>query len=493
MAFRSLDNPVDITASLDTTGWQTYDASGDVPSYATGVMVQLLAGVSFDVDGGVRPVDATHEVFQSEIHASKQEFPCSLKTAQFQVFRNNSNLDVRITGYFYSNFAFFDEPVDKSPGTASSWQTVDVSGDVPGTAEAAIVMTRYNSNTTGVVNMGVRPTGSRLSEDSLRGLGVQLYVVKIDVNGHFEAYNGNSSFGQVYLLGYVEDGTWFADPENRNYVPGAGGSWQTVAIPEMTVGGAAFFLVNGFNDDYGLRNPGSGDANVDQIGSTVSQTLATVNSNAQATPEVEIFAEDTGVNLWLFGWFDGKPAKPSGTALTQILSDSVTLGWDRIPEDDSGVRVEWDKSGDGNFASPVPNLWGAGQTSDTEGFANANTHFHVRVRASNQYGDGPWSDVIEGFTNALAVFTALNPIKDAGGNDLLNVVVVFLRQSQLDSVAATAIGEDVTLSARANKLTAYPAEVEVPGGDSADKLLCFSYKTGIVGEVHPDLDPTTTG
>ncbi len=495
--FYAFQNPIDITPP-GTSGWQTvpvpYDETSQngVPAHANGIVVYAVTNTT-GINAGARAVGNTND--KKVMTYYKGYFACAIDSnRQCQLYRDSTNLTAyKLVGYFYGDdFVELSSMVDKTPSTTGAWVTVDVSANVPTGAKAALVMVK-NTNESGSYEGSVRPKTSTLGTvgtiyDS--GYGY-MALVTLNSNRQFEAYIGNTAV-KIYLVGYVKQGTWYFNPESRDKRPGTTGSWQTVTLSEMTSGGAAVFLNRvSSNTSYGFRKPTSSDTDTSTLHTYQRQTMSIVGTDANKN--VEIYAGSTSIAMLLMGWFESLPYTPQAEAFATSRS-SFQISWTPVVKSEGATGYDVQRDTDPGFPNPTTvNVNNRNVTSYEFTGLPKNTRYFARVRVRNEYGNGPWSNVVDTYTFAVQKFTTANPIKDAQGNTLTNVVVVTLRQSILDAIAASDNGEwlDLNKQVRANKIDTYPKEIEVPGGASTDKLVTFWYKSGILGEVQPDLDPTT--
>jgi len=243
-------------------------------------------------------------------------------------------------------------PVEVTPGTASSWQDVDVSSYIPSGSTGVIL--RVCNTGISSYNFGVRKNGST---DSPRPYFEPLThcwaAIGVDDNRIFEAYVGNTTDIDLYLVGYTTSGVTFRTNE---WSPtfGSNETWVDLDCSSEVPSGAVGIIFHNYAPfsvlmSLGLRKNGSTDdrhSPIDYnscfgaiVGCDSSRIVegwregislvvavvgyisdgATFNTNA-----TEETVESEGA------WHDLSPALPSGSVMGFIevhLSVEASLGY----------------------------------------------------------------------------------------------------------------------------------------------------------------------
>jgi len=151
-------------------------------------------------------------------------------------------------------------PVEVTPGTASAWTDVDVSAYVPSGA-TGVILHCVNTYTT-QYDFGLRKNGStdnRINE--LRQSSHCWAAIGVDANRVFEAYVENTTYIDIYLVGYTMSGvTFFTNAYDKSL--SSTGAWTDITCnTEAPSAIGLIFEVGITTTDYnmGLRKNGSTD------------------------------------------------------------------------------------------------------------------------------------------------------------------------------------------------------------------------------------------
>lgn len=150
-------------------------------------------------------------------------------------------------------------PVEVTPGTPNAWIDVDVSGSVPAGATGVIL----HITTASVQYYGVRKNGST-DDRALNTPYSRLHLwaaIGVDANRILEAYVGNTTDVDIWLVGYFgSDSVFFTNAVDKSL--GSTGSWLDIDISADTGGDTAIgaiFEAIGPPATFGFRKNGSSD------------------------------------------------------------------------------------------------------------------------------------------------------------------------------------------------------------------------------------------
>ena len=159
-----------------------------------------------------------------------------------------------------SGFNFFTNVIDKTPGTAGSWQDVDVSGNGVPSGATGVILKIVNTSATGRAE--ARKNGS--SDDFGLNLPANYFrfaFVGLDENRVFEAYVGNTNI-KIYLIGYCDENCGFFTNAIEKTVT-ADDTWRDIDasgdIPAGATGAVCCLYNDSTSTDYyvGIRKNGS--------------------------------------------------------------------------------------------------------------------------------------------------------------------------------------------------------------------------------------------
>lgn len=248
-------SPIDVTPG--TAGsYQDVDVSANVSGDATGVILRVSnASTSADRAWAVRKNGSTFDYFTDlDVNAQSWDF-CGLDASKvFEAkLESITDLTLQLVGYFEQEAVFPTSPVNKTPGTTGSYQSVDISSDTGvDTAVAALFMIG-NPN---AGNVYIRKTGST---DDLKAPSDnrQPIVVGLDGSETCEAYMPGVD-ASLWLVGYLTQGVTMAT-NATDITPGSDTTWTAKTLPAGAAG--AFVWARDPNVDgldWGVRKTGSG-------------------------------------------------------------------------------------------------------------------------------------------------------------------------------------------------------------------------------------------
>ena len=317
MAVTWKSSPVDI--SIGATGaWTDVDLAAQIPSGATGVILQIVNTTGNGRNVGWRKNGSGDDRY-TNVHKNSVFWVAIGVDAdrKFEMKIANLNVDCYLHGSFDDDAVFFTNATFKSVGTGT-FVDVDISGDTGGdTAIAAIV----EINGAGA-NSGLRENGS--TDDRTNNIQHSGGLVGVDGSEIFEVKQSNN---QTYLTGYVtKEMTWVTNAVDVSL--GSTGSWINLsALPAGATGGVVSIHHSGSVSSGGLRVDGDSQDIADR--NNVSITYGMVKALSLI---IEGKIGNTSVNMYRHGHFEeaaaagwtGKsigvtnPAKISGIAVANI-------------------------------------------------------------------------------------------------------------------------------------------------------------------------------
>lgn len=152
------------------------------------------------------------------------------------------------------------DPVEVTPGTANAWTDVDVSAHVPDGA-TGVVLHCVNTDNFNDYALGLRKNGS--TDDRHRNHTARKHewaAIGVDANRVFEAYVGDTTSIDIYLVGYTISGvTFFTNAYDKSL--GATGSWLDIDCATEAPGAIGLIFEGELVTFYaiGLRKNGSSD------------------------------------------------------------------------------------------------------------------------------------------------------------------------------------------------------------------------------------------
>lgn len=248
--------PTEITPG-STGSWQDADVSAYIPDTATGVALHIVNN-----SGGTRTIgwrkNGSTDDRRTDNQATDTHFWCAIgvdANRVLELYIESTDQEIFIVGYFESEAVFFDNGVDKTPASASSWQDADISGDTGAdTAIGAIFETVGSGYYSGLRNNG--------STDARTPVASRHHgrIIGVDGSEICEIYSGSTSNEKFYLVGYITSGATFNTNATSMYsfVFTDRGVWKDMsALAAGAIG--AFIEVYGSNSLYALRENGSAE------------------------------------------------------------------------------------------------------------------------------------------------------------------------------------------------------------------------------------------
>ena len=201
-------------------------------------------------------------------------------------------------------------PVEVTPATSDAWTDVDVSASVPAGATGAII--HYNRGTGGTgEGIGLRKNGSTDNRTNVIWWAHGWAMVGLDANRVFEAYLGNATVEDLWLVGYVDSAATFSDNAVDKSLTGTG-AWTDIDCSANAPGaiGLIFEVIgSGATHIFGIRPNGSTDNRQAQV-----STHNWVIVGCDAGQIVEGIIDNLNLDFFLVGYI---------TAGATFLTDGV--------------------------------------------------------------------------------------------------------------------------------------------------------------------------
>jgi hypothetical protein len=210
--FNYLSAPVDVTPGT-TDSWEDVDVSAWVPAGATGVILQEVNPDPADrFEYGVRNNGST-DTWMNQNEQSRQDslsFHIIGVDANriFEVYTGSTVVRTYLLGYTMEGVTFFVNAVDKSISTTGSWTDIDISADTGADTAIGAVFVVKETERAGH-DVALRMKGS--SDDLYGGIDkgdAAAAIIGVDANEICQM-KIDSTFVDLYLVGYVTDGAVF--------------------------------------------------------------------------------------------------------------------------------------------------------------------------------------------------------------------------------------------------------------------------------------------
>jgi len=223
-------------------------------------------------------------------------------------------------------------PTEVTPGTASAWIDVDVSGSVPANA-TGVVLHIVNTHPASGEYVGVRKNGSTDDRHSDFTPAAHFWAaIGVDANRVFEAYVQSTTSIDIYLVGYTMSGVTFKTNADDKSL-GTTGSWQDIdcSTEAPNAIGLIFegYATSGYN--VGLRKNGSTD---NRTGTNYRRLWAIIGCDASHI--CEGYISNTAYDFFLVGYItDGATFNTNATD----VSLGSTGSWQDLTALPSGANM----------------------------------------------------------------------------------------------------------------------------------------------------------
>lgn len=334
---RFLDAPVD--KSLSTTGaWTDLDLSGDVPAGATGAIFQVINNVASHQNFGLRKNGSSDDRY-GRLRLSAQTFAIIGIDGNRKCEGKIQSVDVDfwLVGYTESDAAFFTNAYDKSLLTTDMWTDIDLSGELPEGAIAAIFE---------VVNVessverwgGLRKNGSTGGQtEFIYPLSHIFLAIGVDENRVCEGKIDTTDI-KFYLLGYLSAGV--AETNEIDRSPGSTGSYIDITELNAPAGATGAFVecCSGSNyRSFAARENGSSFDKYKRVPCRLGGIFVGLDANKKWEGKIE----DNWVEFFTLGYFSG----------VEKSSSDVGVGVD----EQSGILASLSQSDAGSGADEILN------------------------------------------------------------------------------------------------------------------------------------------
>lgn len=192
-------------------------------------------------------------------------------------------------------------PVEVTPGTAGSWQDVDVSAYVPAGA-TGVILHCVNNSTNTMRYFGFRKNGSTDARTDSLSYGTHVWAtIGVDSSRIFEAYIQDITDIDVWLVGYTTSGvTFFTNAYDKS--PSVLSNWEDIdcSTEAPNAIGLIFEIQNtGSLASFGLRKYGSSDNRVVQ---TVGYNTFAVIIGCDTAQKCQGQITDSNIKVYLVGY-----------------------------------------------------------------------------------------------------------------------------------------------------------------------------------------------
>ena len=221
--------------SLSSTAtWETADLDstyGSLPSPASMAILVAVNDSGTSYNFGVRENGDTDFTITSDV-VGRNRTTVYVKPDSgnvIQIYRESVDLDVYLIGYADGANTWIGAPTDVTPGTANSYQDIDLSAyagassvwailevDTPGTRAVSF---RYNGDTT-----------IDYSSESYSG-GHHWAIAPLDGSDIIEAEVENITETTIYVVGFIDVGT-VKTTASSDLAPATQASYQTITVPD---------------------------------------------------------------------------------------------------------------------------------------------------------------------------------------------------------------------------------------------------------------------
>ena len=201
-----LATPVD--KSLGVTGsWQDIDLFSDIPSSATGAIFEVVnTHASTPYQYGLRKKGSTDDRHKDAADDSHYSVIVGVDaTRKCQGYIESTDVDFYLVGYTKEDITLNTNGTDKSLSTTLAWTDIDLSGELPSGAVAAIFEV-VNTNATSAYNWGLRKKGSSDNRyETLRRNTHCFMIIGVDATRKCQGYI-DSTVVDFFLMGYLTAG-----------------------------------------------------------------------------------------------------------------------------------------------------------------------------------------------------------------------------------------------------------------------------------------------
>lgn len=204
-------------------------------------------------------------------------------------------------------------PVEVTPGSVN-WQDVDVSAHIPEGA-TGVILHVVNTSPSAAYALGLRKNGSSDNRTTSFTNTTHCWaMIGVDASRIFEAYVGQTTSQDIYLVGYTMSGVTFATNATDKSL-GDTGSWEEIdcSTPAPDAIGLIFEITSAWKQ-MGLRKNGSSD---DRYKYTTNHNCFSAVIGCDDSQICEGKISSTDVDFWLVGYItDGVTFNLNATDLS---------------------------------------------------------------------------------------------------------------------------------------------------------------------------------
>ena len=332
---RFLDIPVD--KSLSAAGaWTDIDLSGDIPAGATGAIFQVINNADSHQNFGLRKNGSSDDRY-GRLRLSAQTFAIIGIDGNQKCEGKIQSVDVNIwlVGYTESDAAFFTNAYDKSLSTTDVWTDIDLSGELPEGAVAAIFEI-VNAGSSVERWAGLRKNGSTSGQtEFIYPLSHIFLAVGVDGNRICEGSIGTTDI-KFYLLGYLSAGV--AETNEIDRSPGSTGSYIDITESNAPTGATGAFVECCSSSNYksfAARVNGSSFDKYKRVPCRLGGIFVGLDANKKWEGKIE----DIWVEFYTLGYFvQGTVEKTSSDAGVGVDAESGVLA--SLTQSDTGSGIE---------------------------------------------------------------------------------------------------------------------------------------------------------
>ena len=245
-------DPVNISPTAGS--WQTVDVTAHLGGDAgdvSGVILRAISNGVTEYSWGLQHPDSTDD--RSAVLEDKSWVVASTginSSDQFECYIENAQIEIWIEGYILNaEGSFVDDGIDKTPGSAGSYQLVDISSDTGGeTAKVAI----FQIHTTGIDSeFAAVPYNWTTDIRGDTNAGDLRYVwVGLDGSERCNIWVENTDC-KLYLVGWLTDNVTVLS-SLKDYSAGNDSTWTDADLSTDLPGTAtgAFFAVGNLGSGY---------------------------------------------------------------------------------------------------------------------------------------------------------------------------------------------------------------------------------------------------
>jgi len=301
--------PIELTTGV-LSSWVEHDVSSHIPSGSTGVIIHIVnesSNNSYNI--GFRKNGSTDNRINSLYASSHFWTSIGIDSNRiFEFYRSDSTVHFYLCGYFNNNAVFFDNAIDKTPGTSTSWEDVDISTNTGGdTAIGAIFEVIGGAG----VSYGARKNGST---DTVLGDCDAHSSITIGVDGSeiCELYKGSSTI-TFYLVGYIKAGAVFhTNAVNRSISTTS--SYIDITLESDAHAGLFDIISGSYSQTFAIRKKGDYE-DIYKRASGEQHSFAIIQTNSDRKIEAKI--SNVAVDFYEVGYFLSNP--------NIDISDSLTI------------------------------------------------------------------------------------------------------------------------------------------------------------------------